>query len=597
VLFPFSTTINAKQFPPSVISDQSSDGDFCNYAYVCNLSGQELSLLSSQDGLGYQIKDHTGIFTAGAWPQIYFGPDRYLSFNFRDLNFLLEDTILNSNVIISYQTNEARGSSGSDYDVKVEASKDSGLSWEVMSTNIWPTIPNSYDTFEIPLPASYLDATSLNGLLVRLSVYGDDGHAGLSSVFDLVKLDVNYFNPLSNTPPVNTISVPNENQQLKDKVVFTVFVTDDFGVHEYQLDLLDENKSLITTCLQATIVPVTSLLISCEINSDNYRDGQYHLQIKTKDNAGKWTTTIRSVSFDNTPPITDLLSIFPQNDTFWKDPIIISGTSQDNLTTSFANLYFKESNTTNPWVSLTTLVNSITGSIFEWSYAWRPTQEKTYNLATSATDSAGNQETTQTISQNITYVPSSFPIISNQFGTTPAFGEITISWITQLPTSGRVVYDIISHPILNTSDSNYGYLFSSNSINLISQSTSHLITLVGLSDNTTYYYRIISTSSPTTISDEFANKTLSIASPSTNQTISSTQNFRSGIVSPENNLPLRVIRRGSPEVESDLESDQVTTKTNNVLGQTTTKKPKTWMLVLSIALSSSYILYLLFRRH
>ncbi len=604
VFFFLATTTRAKSYSLLAVTDQASDGNFCNSIYTCSLSDQELSNLSTQDNQGYQIKDHTGIFTNGAWPQIYFAPDRYLEFEFGNLNLSATDTILSSSFVISHQVNQAQGLIGQDHDIKLEASKDGGSTWETLSTNIWPATSGSFAYFQVSLPASYLNYTSLNNLLTRLSIYGDDGYANLFSIIDLIKLDIDYYNSLTNTPPVNTISAPSENQQLKGDITFTVSLTDDFGITEYQLNLLDENQNLITTCLQATISSTTSLSASCQIDSTSYPNGQYYLQIKTKDNAEEWTTSTRLVLFDNASPITDLLSILPQDNTFWQDSITISGSSEDNLTTSFVDLYLKESNTTNPWTNLTTLVNSVTSSIFNWSYSWQPTEEKSYNLAASATDLAGNQESLQVISQDVAYVPSLFPIISNQLGTTPTLGEITISWSTQLPTSGRVVYDTVSHPTPDTFDSNYGYVFSSNTINLSPQAVSHSVTLTGLSDNTIYYYRIISTSLPTTIGQELTNKTLSMPGPGGNPTSNSppqaviTQNTVSSLSITQTSVILNSIQDLKTPVGSRnvVEDSSKVAEVDKVLGQTTTEKPKTWMLVLSIIISSSYLLYLLSRR-
>ena len=326
------------------------------------------------------------------------------------------------------------------------------------------------------------------------------------------------------------------------------------------------------------------------------------MQVKTKDNAGEWTTTIRSVIFDNASPTTDLLSLLPANNTFWKDPVIISGTSTDNLNTSFVDLYFKESSTSNPWTNLTTLINSITSSIFDWSYSWDPSSspgEGIYDLAISATDTAGNQESLKTFAQDTAYVPSLFPIISNQKGITPSFGEINISWTTQIPTSGRVVYDTTSHPSADLSHPNYGYTFSSGSINLSPKTTSHTLFLTGLSNSTTYYYRIISTSSPTTVDQELTNKTLSSAGPGEELTSGSppatiTQTPVKDFSPDFSPVSVRMHSPGVRSVEQNKAPK--TTETNQVLGQTTKKEPKTWMLILSIFLSVSYLAYLLSRR-
>jgi hypothetical protein len=613
VLFILATNSTAKSFPLSSATDQAHDGNFCNTVYPCNLSVEDLSLISSEDTQGYQIKDHLDVFPNGAWPQIYFAPDRYIKFIFNP-TFLSTDTILSSKFLISHQINEPLGLKGVDYNIKLEISQDNGLNWSIISTDLWPATNGDFTSFYVSLPTNYLNHNSLNNFQTKLSIFGDNGQASLSSVIDLVRLDVDYYNSLSNSPPTNTINTPNQNEQLKGSIAFSILLTDDFGINEYQLNLLDENQAILTTCLQNTIDSTISLSVSCQIDTENYPNGQYYLQIKTKDNASEWTTTTISITFDNSPPITNLKSLLPQSNTYWENPIIISGSSQDNLTTSFVDLYFKESNTSNPWTSLTTLVNSVTSSIFNWSYSWNPLNnnnpgEGTYDLAVSATDTAGNQEVKNTFGQNTAFIPSLFPVISNHKGTTPSFGEIKISWNTQIPTSGRVVYDTVPHSEANSSLPNYSYAFTTSSVNLNSKTTSHTIYLTNLSDTTIYYYRIIATGLPTTISQELTNKTLSLAGPGVKPTSESTP----AIIA---QAPLSAIQAIVPVEQPQLPSTSFLPDQNmqpnepisptkpttqpqaedQVLGTTTSEKPKTWMLVLSIFLTFSYLAYLLSRR-
>lgn len=355
VLLVCAPTTNAKSFIPLTVIDQASDGDYCNSIYICNLSDQELTSISSQDNQGYQIKDHTNIFSTGAWPQIYFAPDRYLEFIFTNPNLSSQDTILSSILTISHKVNEPQGSKGLNYDIKLEISKDGSSTWEVISTNLWPSVTGSFFNFQISLPTGYLNATDLNNLLTRLSIYGDDGYANLSSIIDLVKLDIDYYNPLTNTPPLNTISVPNENQELSGEATFSVSITDDFGITEYQLNLLDKNKNLITTCHQAATYSTLSISTSCQINTKNYSNNQYYLQVKSKDNASEWAITDRLVTINNistTASTTTSTSTTSTTETSSSDTVSSSNDPIDNLTT---------------------LVESA-GSNFASPYSWQPTE-------------------------------------------------------------------------------------------------------------------------------------------------------------------------------------------------------------------------------
>jgi len=365
VFFFLATITRATSYSLLAVTDQANDGDFCNSIYSCNLSVQEISFLSTQDNQGYQIKDHTDIFLNGAWPQIYFAPDRYLEFEFINPNLSVTDTILSSSFVISHQINQVLGSKGTDHDIKLEASKDGGSTWEILFTNLWPTPSASFVYFQISLPSSYLNASSLNNLLTRLSIYGDDGYANLSSILDLVELNIDYYNSLTNTPPVNTISAPSEDQQLKGDITFTVSLTDDFGITESQLNLLDKNQNLVTTCLQATISSTTSLSVSCQIDSTNYSNGQYYLQVKTKDNADEYTENNRLITIENA--------------------ITTSSTTATSISSTEA-LSNSTSNTRNPLSDLATLINS-TGSVISSPYSWQPTKVEAYNPVASISDS------------------------------------------------------------------------------------------------------------------------------------------------------------------------------------------------------------------
>ncbi len=344
-------------FSLSQVVDQANDGDFCHYLYSCELSSQDLSLLAIQNDQGYQIKDHTNIFTNGAWPQIYFAPDRYVQFQFNTPNFSTHDSILNSQIIISHQINQPHGLKGVEYDIKLEISKNNGLDWELLSDDLWPPTPNNYHTSEISLPSNYLNAISLNNLLARISIFGDDGYGNLHSSFDMVKLDVNYYNSQTNLPPSNTITSPSQNEYLTDSIAFNASATDDFGIVEYQLNLLNQNNNIIHTCAHNTLAPTTSIFMTCQIDTTNYSNGLYRLQVKSKDNAGKWSSTIISVTFDNISSSTFANST-------------PTSTTQSTNTNDDTNLQ--------PITEVENLIKSTVGDpLFVSPYLWHPTSQPT----------------------------------------------------------------------------------------------------------------------------------------------------------------------------------------------------------------------------
>jgi hypothetical protein len=72
-----------------------------------------------------------------------------------------------------------------------------------------------------------------------------------------------------------------------------------------------------------------------------------------------------------------------------------------------------------------------------------------------------------------------------------------------------VVYDTVSHAI-DLSHLNYGYAHSSGTVDTSPKTLSHTITLSGLSNSTTYYWRTVSGGSPKVIGSESRGDTFSI---------------------------------------------------------------------------------------
>lgn len=72
---------------------------------------------------------------------------------------------------------------------------------------------------------------------------------------------------------------------------------------------------------------------------------------------------------------------------------------------------------------------------------------------------------------------------------------ITITWLTNKAGTSRVIYDTVSHPdISGESAPNYGYQWSTELDT--EHVTGHSVTITGLTPNTTYYFRPISSASP-----------------------------------------------------------------------------------------------------
>jgi|GEM_PF-6664084 len=83
----------------------------------------------------------------------------------------------------------------------------------------------------------------------------------------------------------------------------------------------------------------------------------------------------------------------------------------------------------------------------------------------------------------------------------------TVSLTTDIPSYCRIIYDIVSHSVLENPP-NYGYAFSTPPTS--TKSAFHSITLSNLEPATTYYYRAVCWASPLKISQEYSFTTLGV---------------------------------------------------------------------------------------
>ncbi|MGI0133834.1 MAG: FN3 associated domain-containing protein, partial [Candidatus Micrarchaeaceae archaeon] len=98
------------------------------------------------------------------------------------------------------------------------------------------------------------------------------------------------------------------------------------------------------------------------------------------------------------------------------------------------------------------------------------------------------------------------PVI-NQISLTPTTSSVTFVWNTNEPATSRVIYDTVSHPTLGPAP-NYGYAFTTPEYNQAPNKVeSHSVTVTGLTPGTTYYFRVVSSGSPATVSAQYSSMT------------------------------------------------------------------------------------------
>lgn len=227
-------------------------------------------------------------------------------------------------------------------------------------------------------------------------------------------------------------------------------------------------------------------------------DGTYYLYTAGKDVIGNWAKTSEiSMVVDNTDPTVNITSPL--------DGQVISGTTTvtidaNDATSGMDRVELYDRPVGGSWNYLDTIYSPYT---YDWNTTGYPLGD--YELMAKAFDLAGNESSDQ-IEVGVAAV------ISGESGSTPYFGQIYVSWFTDRPTTAQVVYDIVPHPIPDTSVFNYGYAFTTGVFDL-GKTLFHETLLTGLNDQTTYYYRFISAGSPAAISQEMSNKTFSMAGP------------------------------------------------------------------------------------
>jgi hypothetical protein len=229
------------------------------------------------------------------------------------------------------------------------------------------------------------------------------------------------------------------------------------------------------------------------------QDGNYTFSSRATDAAGNIQTALGSVSavyYDTTAPV--ITWVTPAADSTISGSASAEVTAADPVSGVASVKYQYQLNN-----GLDTFHDLITLTTDPYRFTWDTTALTLgqYTLRAIATDEVGNSSSSDR-TVNISAV------ITSLEGATTGTGSFVVEWNTDRPTDGRVVYDTVSHLSLDTSHPNYGYAFSSGVVDASPfHSTHHIITISGLSDTTSYYWRAISTGSPAVVSQELGNRT------------------------------------------------------------------------------------------
>lgn len=211
--------------------------------------------------------------------------------------------------------------------------------------------------------------------------------------------------------------------------------------------------------------------------------GTYTITYSATDAAGNLATTSRTVSVvDANAPVITLLgdaSTTVALGTTFTDP---GTTATDDVD---ANITVVKTYTVKVGISTTAVATSSVNTNIAG----------TYTISYNATDTSGNHATTKTRDVVVSSL-----VLSSQGSTAVSQTSATITWTTSHPATSRVVYDTVSHPTASTTLANYGYAKST--VEDPALTTTHSVTVNGLTADTTYYFRSVSHGSPETVGDE-----------------------------------------------------------------------------------------------
>jgi uncharacterized protein involved in tellurium resistance len=263
------------------------------------------------------------------------------------------------------------------------------------------------------------------------------------------------------TPPAVTTTSPTGGSTVSGLVAVNANASDNVGVSRVEFYVDGVLKGTDTTSPYGY-----------SWNSASSSNGNHSVMSKAFDPAGNNSNDSVSVSVNNAdtaPPTVSITS--PANGAAVSGTVAVSASASDNIGVSRVEFYvdgvLKGTDTTSPY-----------------SYSWDTTTASngSHTVMAKAFDAAGNNNS-HSISVTVSNATPLSITSSGASNITPSEG--TISWTTNLPSTGTVFY--------GTSSSSMTLSVSSSVLG-----TSHSVILTGLKSKTNYYYKVVATDGTTT---------------------------------------------------------------------------------------------------
>ena len=238
---------------------------------------------------------------------------------------------------------------------------------------------------------------------------------------------------------------------------------------------------------------------SLGVYNDNFSQGEgtHYFAFSACDAAGNCSpySTPFVITYDKTAPVVSITS--PTTATV-SGILAIDGTVTDANPDHYWLVIQNSSNQILAGPNTVTDHSSFTDKhFFDWDTTSVPYGQ--YTIKLEARDAAGNKDAGS--SDWHTVLVDNPPVIFDESFQKTSDTSLTAIWTTDHPSTSRVIYDTVSHPTLGSGD-NYGYAFSTGTLDTSPKVTSHTVIVTGLLTNVTYYFRDISTGSPETVGKE-----------------------------------------------------------------------------------------------